>query len=60
MTTQKQKRNNMAEENKKEEVEQKSTLGERMSDMAGIRVLRDGKWESVVPKPNPESKPTSK
>lgn len=27
-----------------------STLGERMSDMAGIRVLRNGKWESVAPK----------
>jgi hypothetical protein len=27
-----------------------STLGERMSDMSGIRVLRNGKWESVAPK----------
>jgi hypothetical protein len=27
-----------------------STLGERMSDMSGIRVLRNGKWENVVPK----------
>jgi hypothetical protein len=30
--------------------EGKSTLGERMSDMAGIRVLRNGKWEDVAPK----------
>jgi hypothetical protein len=27
-----------------------STLGERMSDMSGIRILRNGKWESVAPK----------
>jgi hypothetical protein len=42
----------MAEEKKQPEAEaeQKSTLGERMSDMAGIRVLRNGKWENVVPK----------
>lgn len=40
-----------AEPAKQEEkdTEAKSTLGDRMSDMAGIRVLRNGKWETVSP-----------
>lgn len=45
----------MAEEKKQPE-EQKSTLGERMSDMAGIRILRNGKWETIVPKAEADKK----
>lgn len=46
----------MAEENKK-----KSSLGERMGDVSGMRVLRDGKWIllSQISKPIKEKKPVT-
>jgi len=43
-----------------EEKEQKSTLGERMSDVGGMRVYRDGKWiplEQLSKKPKEAPKP---
>lgn len=55
--TEKEKKPGVAEvvfEDAKAEPESK--LGERMSDMSGIRVLRNGKWENVTPKEKPASK----
>jgi hypothetical protein len=49
----------MAEETKPQEKEaKKSTLGERMSDVGGMRVFRDGKWIllSELSKKKPEQK----
>jgi hypothetical protein len=43
-----------------EEKPQKSTLGDRMSDVGGMRVYRDGKWiplEQLSKKPKEEPKP---
>ncbi len=53
----------MAEETKPQEKEaKKSTLGERMSDVGGMRVFRDGKWIplSDLAKKKPEQKEEKK
>jgi hypothetical protein len=44
-----------------EEKQEKSSLGERMSDVAGMRVLRDGKWVllSEISKPIPKKEPVT-
>lgn len=44
-----------------EEKKEKSSLGERMSDIGGMRVLRDGKWVllSEIAKPVPKKKPVT-
>jgi hypothetical protein len=41
------------EEKKKPE----STLGERMNDLSGIRVLRNGKWVAATKDVKPPEKP---
>jgi len=44
-----------------EEKQQKSSLGERMGDISGMRILRDGKWVplSEISKPIPKKKPVT-
>jgi hypothetical protein len=44
-----------------EEKQEKSSLGERMSDVSGMRVLRNGNWVplSKIAKPLPEKKPVT-
>jgi len=54
----------MAEEQKKQQNtpnSEKSSLGERMSDVAGMRILRDGKWIllSQISKPIKKNKPVT-
>lgn len=52
----------MAEEKKTQEEQEKSAFGERMSDISGIRIFRDGKWFSLdeltkkKEEPEPEAK----
>jgi hypothetical protein len=42
------------EEQKKEP---KSTLGERMNDLSGIRILRNGEWVSISKKTEKPAEP---
>jgi hypothetical protein len=45
------------EQKKKPKPAPKSTLGERMNDLSGIRVLRNGKWVAATKDVKPSDKP---